>query len=212
MSELFISAFITFFVAIDPPGCAAIYASMTQGASVKQRRTMAIRAVIASAAILLIFGFFGEALLGAMGVSLASFRIAGGIMLFIIALEMVFEKRTQRREVRAQEIIDTPEIEDVSIFPMAIPMIAGPGSIAALMLFIGRSETWDDKLIVLGAVAAILVIMLISLLSASFIIKLLGPKIETVLTRVLGVILAALAIQFVVDGVIVSFGLSVAQA
>ncbi len=207
MYELFISAFITFFVAIDPPGCAAIYASMTQGASAAQRRNMAIRSVLVAALILLIFGFFGEALLGAMGVSLASFRIAGGIMLFIIALEMVFEKRTQRREDRAQEIIDTPEVEDVSIFPMAIPMIAGPGSIAALMLYIGRSETWDDKFVVLGAVAAILVIMLISLLSASFIIRILGPKVETVLTRVLGVILAALAIQFVVDGIIQSFGL-----
>lgn len=209
MYELFISAFITFFVAIDPPGCAAIYASMTQGATAEQRRNMAIRSVVVAAMILLIFGFFGEALLGAMGVSLASFRIAGGIMLFIIALEMVFEKRTQRREDRAQEIIDTNEVEDVSIFPMAIPMIAGPGSIAALMLFIGRSETWNDKMIVLGAVAAILVIMLISLLSASFIIRILGPKIETVLTRVLGVILAALAIQFVVDGIIKSFGLKI---
>jgi len=209
MYELFISAFITFFVAIDPPGCAAIYASMTKGAGVAQRRSMAIRAVLAAAAILLIFGFFGEALLGAMGVSLASFRIAGGIMLFIIALEMVFEKRTQRREDRAQEIMDMPEVEDVSIFPMAIPMIAGPGTIAALMLYIGRSDTWDEKFIVLGAVAAILVIMLISLLSASFIIRILGPKIETVLTRVLGVILAALAIQFVVDGVVQSFGLNI---
>lgn len=206
MSELFISAFITFFVAIDPPGCAAIYASMTKGASAEQRRTMAIRAVLAAAAILLIFGFFGEALLGAMGVSLASFRIAGGIMLFIIALEMVFEKRTQRREDRAQEIIDTNEVEDISIFPIAIPMIAGPGTIAALMLFIGRSETWDDKFLVLGAVAANLVIMLFALLTASAMIRILGPKIETVLTRVLGVILAALAIQFVVDGLQQSFG------
>lgn len=208
MSELFISAFITFFVAIDPPGCAAIYASMTKDANAQQRRNMAIRAVLAAAAILLVFGFFGKALLDAIGVSLASFRIAGGIMLFIIALEMVFEKRTQRREGRAQEIIDTNEIEDISIFPIAIPMIAGPGTIAALMLFIGRSETWDDKFLVLGAVAANLVIMLIALLSASAMIKILGPKIETVLTRVLGVILAALAIQFVVDGIQQSFGIN----
>ena len=110
MTELFVSALITFFVAIDPPGCAAIYASMTTDASPRQRRAMAFRAIFVATIILLIFGFFGEALLHAMGVSLDSFRIAGGIMLFIIAIEMVFEKRTERREGRAQEIIDTPEI------------------------------------------------------------------------------------------------------
>lgn len=214
MSELFISAFITLFVAIDPPGCAAIYASLTKDASAAQKRSMAIRSVFVALIILLIFGFFGKALLGAMGVSLASFRIAGGIMLFIIAIEMVFEKRTQRREDRAQEIIDNQdaddsEIEDVSIFPMAIPMIAGPGTIAALMLFIGNSDTWDERFVVLGALCGILAIMLALLLSASAVIRVLGDKVETALTRVLGVILAALAIQFVVDGISQNFGISI---
>ncbi|GAB5480313.1 MAG: MarC family protein [Parasphingorhabdus sp.] len=205
MTELFVSALITFFVAIDPPGCAAIYASMTTDASPRQRRAMAFRAIFVATIILLIFGFFGEALLHAMGVSLDSFRIAGGIMLFIIAIEMVFEKRTERREGRAQEIIDTPEIEDVSIFPMAMPMIAGPGSIAALMLFIGRSDGWNEQLIVLAAMGAILLVMLVSMLAAGPLMKILGQKVETVITRVLGVILAALAIQFVVDGIKASF-------
>ncbi len=205
MTELFVSALITFFVAIDPPGCAAIYASMTTDASPRQRRAMAFRAIFVATIILLIFGFFGEALLHAMGVSLDSFRIAGGIMLFIIAIEMVFEKRTERREGRAQEIIDTPEIEDVSIFPMAMPMIAGPGSIAALMLFIGRSDGWNEQLVVLAAMGAILLVMLVSMLAAGPLMKILGQKVETVITRVLGVILAALAIQFVVDGIKSSF-------
>jgi MarC family membrane protein len=205
MTELFISALITFFVAIDPPGCAAIYASMTTDATPAQRRTMAFRAIFVSAIILLVFGFFGEALLTAIGVSLDSFRIAGGIMLFIIALEMVFEKRTERREGRAQEIIDTPEIEDVSIFPMAMPMIAGPGSIAALMLYIGRAETMAEQWIVLAAVGVILFVMLLSMLLAGPLMKIMGQKVETVITRVLGVILAALAIQFVVDGLKASF-------
>jgi multiple antibiotic resistance protein len=205
MTELFVSALITFFVAIDPPGCAAIYASMTTDASPRQRRAMAFRAIFVATIILLIFGFFGEALLHAMGVSLDSFRIAGGIMLFIIAIEMVFEKRTERREGRAQEIIDTPEIEDVSIFPMAMPMIAGPGSIAALMLFIGRSDGWNEQLVVLAAMGAILLVMLVSMLAAGPLMKILGQKVETVITRVLGVILAALAIQFVVDGIKASF-------
>ena len=205
MMELFVSALITFFVAIDPPGCAAIYASMTTEATPAQRRIMAFRAIFVSAIILLIFGFFGEALLTAIGVDLASFRIAGGIMLFIIALEMVFEKRTERREDRAQEIIDTPEIEDVSIFPMAMPMIAGPGSIAALMLYIGRAETTMEQWVVLAAVGVILIVMLFSMLLAGPLMKIMGQKVETVVTRVLGVILAALAIQFVVDGLKASF-------
>ncbi|MEP3224836.1 MAG: MarC family protein [Parasphingorhabdus sp.] len=205
MTELFVSALITFFVAIDPPGCAAIYASMTTDASPAQRRAMAFRAIFVATIILLIFGFFGEALLDAMGVTLDSFRIAGGIMLFIIAIEMVFEKRTERREGRAQEIIDTPEIEDVSIFPMAMPMIAGPGSIAALMLFIGRSDGWNEQLVVLAAMGVILLVMLISMIAAGPLMKIMGQKVETVITRVLGVILAALAIQFVVDGIKASF-------
>ena len=131
MIELFISAFITFFVVIDPPGCAPIYASLTSNVPPRDRRVMAIRAIVVAAVILLVFALFGEPMLSALGISLDSFRIAGGIMLFLIALEMVFEKRTERREDRAQEIIEQPEIEDVSIFPMAMPTIAGPGSIAA---------------------------------------------------------------------------------
>src|SRR3546814_20469410 len=101
---------------------------------------MAIRAVAVATIILLIFALIGEDLLRTLGISLASFRIAGGLMLFLIALDMVFEKRTERRESRAQKIIDTPEVEDVSIFPMAMPMIAGPGSIASVMLTMARSE------------------------------------------------------------------------
>jgi len=166
---------------------------------------MAFRAIFVSAIILLVFGFFGEALLRAIGVSLDSFRIAGGIMLFIIAIDMVFEKRTQRRENRAQEIIDTPEIEDVSIFPMAMPMIAGPGSIAAMMLLIGRSEGLNDQLAVLGALGVVLLLMLVSMLAAGRLMRIMGQNVETVITRVLGVILAALAIQFVVDGLKGSF-------
>jgi len=207
MNELFISAFITFFVAIDPPGCAAIYASLTTDASAKERRAMAIRAIIISTIILMFFGYFGQALLSSMGVTLDSFRIAGGVMLFIIALEMVFEKRTQRREGRAQEVIDAPEIEDVSVFPMAMPMIAGPGSIAAVMLYMARADGYGDQLQVLGAMAAVLLLMLVSLLAAGPLIRIMGQRVETVITRVLGVILAALAAQFIIDGLKGSFGL-----
>ncbi len=205
MIELFISAFITFFVVIDPPGCAPIYASLTSSVPERDRRIMAFRAIIVSAGILLVFALFGEQMLGALGISLDSFRIAGGIMLFLIALEMVFEKRTERREDRAQEIIEQPEIEDVSIFPMAMPMIAGPGSIAAVMLLTSQNDGIDNALVILGALGAVLLLTLIGLLAAGPLMRFLGHKVEAVITRVLGVILGALAVQFVVDGLNASF-------
>lgn len=205
MIELFISSFITFFVVIDPPGCAPIYASLTSNAPPRDRRIMAIRAIFVAAIILLVFALFGEQMLGALGISLDSFRIAGGIMLFLIALEMVFEKRTERREDRAQEIIEHPEIEDVSIFPMAMPMIAGPGSIAAVMLLTSQNDGIDNALVILGALGSVLLLTLIGLIAAGPLMRILGHKVEAVITRVLGVLLGALAVQFVVDGLIASF-------
>jgi multiple antibiotic resistance protein len=145
-------------------------------------------------------------LLRALGISLASFRIAGGIMLFLIALEMVFEKRTERREDRAAKIAATPEVEDVSIFPMAMPMIAGPGSIASVMLMMSRNHGIENVVVVLAALLTILLLTLAALLAAGPIMRVLGAKIEAVITRLLGVLLAALAVQFVIDGVRISLG------
>lgn len=203
MIELYISSLITFFVVIDPPGCAPIYAGLTAGATPVHARAMALRAVLVAAGILLVFALFGEALLHGLGISLASFRIAGGIMLFLIALEMVFEKRTERRGDRAAKIAAEPH-DDVSIFPMAMPMIAGPGSIASVMLLMGRNEGIERSLVVLGALATILLLTLVSLLAAGPIMRVLGAKIEAVITRLLGVLLAALAVQFVIDGIKIS--------
>ncbi|MCK8456564.1 MULTISPECIES: MarC family protein [Sphingomonas] len=200
MIELYISSLITFFVVIDPPGCAPIYAGLSASASAEQKRAMAIRAVGVSALILFVFALFGEALLKGLGISLASFRIAGGIMLFLIALEMVFEKRTERREDRAAKVANDPEVEDVSIFPMAMPMIAGPGSIASVMLLMSRNSGIERSLVVLGAMVTILLLTLVALLAAGPIMRILGAKIEAVITRLLGVLLAALAVQFVLDG------------
>lgn len=205
MLSLFISAFVTLFVVIDPPGCAPIYASLTRGVSAHHRRAMALRAVLIAAAILLVFGLWGRNLLHLLGIELHSFRIAGGIMLFMIALEMVFERRTQRREDRAQKIIDTPEVEDVSVFPMAMPMIAGPGTITTVMLLMSRAEGMEERLIVFGAIAANLGLMILALFSAGALMAVLGQKIEAVITRLLGVLLAALAVQFVIDGVKANF-------
>ncbi|MEG3147077.1 MarC family protein [Sphingomonas sp. RT2P30] len=206
MFELYISSLITFFVVIDPPGCAPIYAGLSAGATPAHRRAMAIRAVFVASLILFAFAGFGETLLRALGISLASFRIAGGIMLFLIALEMVFEKRTERREDRAAKIAATPEVEDVSIFPMAMPMIAGPGSIASVMLMMSRNHGIESVAVVLAALASILLLTLAALLAAGPIMRVLGAKIEAVITRLLGVLLAALAVQFVIDGIRISLG------
>ena len=206
MLDLFISAFVTFFVVIDPPGCAPIYASLTKDATDAQRRSMAIRAALIAAGILLVFALFGEQLLGALHIELNSFRIAGGVMLFLIAIDMVFEKRTERREDRAQKIIETPEIEDVSVFPMAMPMIAGPGSIASVMLLMSQNEGLDRAVVVLSALGAVLLLTLLALVAAGPIMRVLGSKAEAVITRLLGVLLAALAAQFIIDGLRVSFG------
>ena len=205
MIELFLSAFVTFLVVIDPPGCAPIFAGLTRDATAAQRRSMALRACAIAAGILLFFGLLGEDLLRTLGISLAAFRIAGGIMLFLIALEMVFERRTERRESRAREIDADPEHDDVSVFPMAIPMIAGPGSIASIMLLMARSDGRVESMVVLAALGAVLLLTLVSLLAAGWLMRLVGHRMEAMLTRLLGVVLAALAAQFVIDGISVSF-------
>jgi multiple antibiotic resistance protein len=207
LTELFLSAFVTLFVVIDPPGCAPIYAGLTKGASAAQARSMALRATLIAAAILLVFALFGQELLGALHIELNSFRIAGGLMLFFIAFDMVFEKRTQRRESRAEKIAQTPEIEDVSVFPMAMPMLAGPGAIAAVMLLMNEAEGWGEMTEVLAALVAVLAITAAALVAAGPLIRLLGDKVEAVITRLLGVLLAALAAQYVIDGLKGSFGI-----
>ena len=205
MIELFGSALVTFLVIIDPPGCAPIFASLTSGASPVQRRAMAVRSSLIAWTILMFFALLGRPMLHALGISLASFRIAGGIMLFIIAVDMVFERRTERRERRASTFDQTAEVEDISVFPMAMPMIAGPGSIASAMLWVSRAETPVHVALVLGAITVVMLITLVTLLAAGPLMRLIGSKVESAITRILGVILAALAAQFVVDGLKQSF-------
>ena len=207
MLELFLSAFITLFVVIDPPGCAPIYIGLTTGASDAQRRSMAVRATLIAGAILLVFALFGEELLAALHIELDAFRMAGGIMLFLIALDMVFEKRTQRREKRAEEVKATPEVEDVSVFPMAMPMMAGPGAIASVMLLAGSANGVEQARVLLAALLAVLILTLLALLAAAPLMRLVGARVESVITRLLGVLLAALAAQYLIDGIRGSFGL-----
>jgi multiple antibiotic resistance protein len=211
---LFVSSFVTLFVVLDPPGCVPIFSSLTKGSSTAHRRSMAFRSTLIASGVLVAFALGGQAFLGALGISLPAFKIAGGIMVFLVAIDMVFEKRTERREHRAEVVIASAaaaakplESEDISVFPMAIPMLAGPGSLAAVMLLAARSHSPAETFVVLAALAAVMLITLASLLLAGPLMKLMGAKFEGALTRLLGVVLAALAAQFVVDGIKQSFGI-----
>lgn len=199
------SAFVTFFVVIDVPGVAPIFAGLTDGASAAHRMKMAIKSVVIATAVLVGFAFGGEWLLSAMHISLDAFRAAGGVLLFLIALDMIFEKRTKRREERAEKLADGtdhPQHEDISVFPMAIPMIAGPGAIASIMLFMSQAAgSVGAQVSVLIGLGANLVICLIVFLLIGPVMKLMGETIAAMITRILGVILAALAAQFIFDGI-----------
>jgi multiple antibiotic resistance protein len=212
--QLFISAFVTLFVVIDPPGCVPIFSSLTAGTSAGHRRDMAVRSILIGTVVLLLFAVAGESFLGALGITLPAFKIAGGLMVFVIAVDMVFEKRTQRRENRAEGVkagaaaSGKPlEEEDISVFPMAVPMLAGPGAIATVMLLTARTDSHLEEAVVLAALLAVMLITFLCLLAAGPIMKVLGAKFEGALTRLLGVVLAALAAQFVIDGIKQSFNL-----
>jgi len=200
MLALFLSTFVTLFVVIDPVGCAPIFAGLTRSYSPRQASGTALRATLIAGLILLVFAGVGGGLLAALHIELNSFRIAGGLLLFLIALEMVFEKRTQRREQNADKARADPA-DDIAVFPMAMPMIAGPGSIATVMLLAGRAQSMAQLGIVFAALLAVLVLMVGALAAARPIMRALGARVEAVITRVLGVLLAALAVQYVVDGV-----------
>ncbi len=200
--ELFLSAFAVLFVIIDPPGCAPIFATLTKGTSRKHQTSMAFKSVLIAAIILFGFAYGGEWIFAKLGISLDALRIAGGIMLFIIGLNMVFEKRTEKREGRVEDALEEASSpEDISVFPMGIPMIAGPGTMASLLIMMGKAAGRPQELAILAALAAVLLVTLLSFLISGFLIKLMGKSATDVLTRVLGVLLATLAAQFVLDGI-----------
>jgi len=212
MLELFLAAFVTFFVVIDPPGVAPLFASMTEGTSAAWRRKMAFKSVGVATAVLLGFAFGGQWLLSKLGVSLHAFKLAGGVLLFLIAVDMLFEKRTERRAERTEMVVEeraahTGRFEDISVFPLAIPLIAGPGCIATIMLYFAQTTEPLAQLVVLGGAAANLLLTLIGFLLAGPLTKLMGATVAAMITRIFGIILAALAAQFIVDGVKGAFGI-----
>ena len=209
---VFISAFVTFFVLIDALGVAPVFASLTVKGDGAYRRSMAVRSVLVGTLIIFGFAFFGAWLLSRLHISIDAFRAAGGILLFLIALDMVFEKRTERRENRAESVLadedenDAPE--DVSVFPIGIPMLAGPGSIATAMLFMSEAPNWTIKAAVLSAIAINMVICVLVFLAAGPIVRALGESVAGAITRIFGVILAALSVQLLIDGIKGAFGLA----
>ena len=210
--ELLIATFVTFFVVIDAVGVAPIFATLTAGTPAAHRRKMAYKSVFVASLIMLFFAFGGAWLLEAMHISLDAFRMAGGALLFLIALDMVFEKRTERRENRAEEVLqehkNDPQPDDISVFPMGIPMIAGPGSIATAMFYMSEAANWQEQGVVLGAIGLNLVITLVIFLLAGPIVRLIGASVAGAITRILGVILAALSAQLLIDGIRGAFGLA----
>ena len=190
-----ITAFVTMFVVIDPIGLAPLFVALTQGVPKRQRRNIALRACGMGMAILIAFALFGEAVLGFVGISMPAFRVAGGILLFITALDMLFERRTKRREDQTEDAQNDP-----SVFPLAIPLIAGPGAIASVILLTGQKPGVEGLALVLAITALVLGVCLALFLASSFIERVLGKTGITVVTRLLGMLLAALSVQFVLDG------------
>lgn len=193
-----ITAFVTLLVVIDPVAIAPIFLALTPGMDAKHRARIALRAVLVAGLVLAIFAFFGKAVLGFIGISMPAFRVAGGILLFLTAMDMLFERRTKRRE-------DSSEVEielhnDPSVFPMAIPLIAGPGAIASVILLVGEKPGGEGLVSILGITAVILLIMYIMLRLSSVLERAMGKVAINVVTRVLGMLLAALSVQFVLDG------------
>ncbi|MEL6609003.1 MAG: MarC family protein [Pseudomonadota bacterium] len=197
-----IAAFTTLFVIIDPLGLTPLFVLLTQGMSDRQRRAIALRACLLAMALLLLFGLLGEAVLAFVGISMPAFRIAGGVLLFLTALDMLFERRTQRREEQAEER------PDPSVFPLALPLLAGPGAIATMILLTGQNEgNLPMTIAVFVVMGAILALTFVLFLTAGFIERALGKVGINVVTRLLGMLLAALSVQFILDG-LASFGLA----
>lgn len=193
--------FITLFVILDPIGTAAIFAVMTHSVADKQRRRMGIRATVIAGAILFSFAFLGSALLTALGIGLPAFRVAGGVLLFLLATDMVFARQSGLRGMTAAEDEEANLRGDITVFPLAVPLIAGPGAMTSMILLMGRvSGDFAGVVGVLSVLLAVLAMLLVLLLYAPHLLHLLGQTGSNVVSRIMGIILAALAVQFIIDG------------
>lgn len=200
MADVLLNMLVTLLVTIDPVGLAPLFVVLTVGRSVEARRRIANKAILTAFAILTGFALGGKELIGLLGISIPAFRISGGLLLFWIAFEMVFE---QRRKAKDMALAEENERHDVAIFPLAVPLIAGPGAISATILLASQRPSLATSASLIAIVAIVLALSYGVFLLADPIDKLLGATGRTVLSRLLGVILAALAVQFVADGILV---------
>ena len=196
-----LNAFATYFVTIDPPGQVAIFLGLTAAMTPQQRRRTALRGTLLGIGILIAFVFVGAGLLSVLGITMPAFRVAGGLLLFWIAAEMVFEKRAERRGETAEKAMSDTDASSVSVFPLAVPLVAGPGAISAAILQSAQFDTPLGQAMHVGVLVAVGLILYIGLLMANQLQKFVTETASNVLTRLLGIILAALAIQFIADGV-----------
>jgi multiple antibiotic resistance protein len=202
MLELFLYAFVAFLVILDPPGTAAIFLGITPRDTPARRRAQALKACWIAALVLVVFGVAGEFLLRAMGIGLPAFQVAGGILLFLLAADMVMVRHSGLRATVRERAEAQASDHDISVFPLAIPLIAGPGAMTTVVLLRGRAGDDPQALAaVFGALALALAVTLVAMLAAAPLMRLLGQTGADVLSRVLGVVLAALAAQIALDGV-----------
>ena len=195
--DLAITAFVSLFVIIDPIGLAPLFVAVTQGNSKAERRGIAIRACLVGFGILALFGIAGEGVLSVIGIGMPAFRISGGLLLFLTAIEMLFEKRTQRRENQAEGPAPDP-----SVFPLAMPLIAGPGAMTTMILLTGQySGNIAGQAMVFGVMILVIILVFIMFLAGNLIEKLFGQTGINLITRLFGMFLAALSVQFVIDGI-----------
>jgi multiple antibiotic resistance protein len=202
MLETAIVTFTTFFATIGPVDVAVIFAAMTKSSNAIQKRTMAVRGTLIAFVILIIFALMGETLLKTLGISLAALKFSGGILLLLIAIDMVFARPSGGSSTTEEENKEGAGKEDISVFPLATPLIAGPGSMGAIMLLMARAQgDTKTQAIVIASMTTVLLVTLILLLLSGKVQKLLGITGIHVISRVFGVILAALAVQFMFDGI-----------
>jgi multiple antibiotic resistance protein len=195
-----LSAFVMILVTVDPPGLAPLFLAVTAGMNRSERNQVAIRASFISLGVLMLFALAGSAILTALGITLPAFRVAGGLLLFFIAFEMIFERRQERHERSAERAITRDMIRNIAAFPLAIPLIAGPGAISATVLLSGRLAGTMGQLTLVAILLATILITYLVFVLAERIDRFLGETGRSILTRLLGVLLAALAVQFVSDG------------
>jgi multiple antibiotic resistance protein len=201
MRDYLLNAVVTLFVTIDPPGLAPLFMVLTAGRSIAERRAVAIRATLIAAVVLVAFALVGEPLISVLGISLPAFRIAGGLLLFVIAFEMVFGRREERKSETAQTVVERDDIRNVAVFPLAIPLIAGPGAISATILLASQAPDASGTAGLMAIIILMIGACLVVFLAADRIEKALGETGRIVVSRLLGLILAALSVQFVADGV-----------